>query len=106
VVRTVLKEMHHQVGDLVLDAHGIAQRGLIVRHLVMPGLTSDSHAILRFIADELSSQTYVNIMDQYRPCFQAGRSPEIARRTTRMEHRAVVEMAHGLGLHRGLAVSS
>ena len=106
VVRTVLKEMHRQVGDLVLDAHGIAQRGLIVRHLVMPGLTSDSHAILRFIADELSSQTYVNIMDQYRPCFQAGRSPEIARRTTRMEHRAVVEMAHGLGLHRGLPVSS
>jgi putative pyruvate formate lyase activating enzyme len=106
VVRTVLKEMHRQVGDLVLDAHGIAQRGLIVRHLVMPGLTSDSHAILRFIADELSAQTYVNIMDQYRPCFQAGRSPEIARRTTRMEHRAVVEMAHGLGLHRGLAVSS
>lgn len=106
VVRTVLKEMHRQVGDLVLDAHGIAQRGLIVRHLVMPGLTSDSHAILRFIADELSSQTYVNIMDQYRPCFQAGRSPEIARRTTRMEHRAVVEMAHGLGLHRGLPVSA
>ncbi|MGH8068872.1 MAG: radical SAM protein [Candidatus Entotheonellia bacterium] len=106
VVRTVLKEMHRQVSDLVLDAHGIAQRGLIVRHLVMPGLTSDSHAILRFIADELSSQTYVNIMDQYRPCFQAGRSPEIARRTTRMEHRAVVEMAHGLGLHRGLPVSA
>ena len=86
VVRTVLQEMHRQVGDLVLDAHGIAQRGLIVRHLVMPGLTQDSQAILRFIADELSPQTYVNIMDQYRPCFQAGRSPEIARRTTPAEH--------------------
>jgi putative pyruvate formate lyase activating enzyme len=105
VVRTVLKEMHRQVGDLVLDAHGIAQRGLIVRHLVMPGLTQDSRAILRFIADELSPQTYVNIMDQYRPCFQAGRSPEIARRTTPAEHGAVVEMAHRLGLHRGLPVS-
>lgn len=104
VVRTILKEMHRQVGDLVLDDHGIAQRGLIVRHLVMPGLTQDSQAILRFIADELSLQTYVNIMDQYRPCFQAGRSPEIARRTTPAEHRAVVEMARGLGLHRGLPV--
>jgi putative pyruvate formate lyase activating enzyme len=105
VVRTVLKEMHRQVGDLVLDEQGIAQRGLIVRHLVMPGLASDSQAVLRFIADELSPQTYVNIMDQYRPCFQAGRSPEIARRTTRTEHRTVVEMAHRLGLHRGLPVS-
>jgi putative pyruvate formate lyase activating enzyme len=105
VVRTILKEMHRQVGDLVLDEHGIAQRGLIVRHLVMPGLTQDSEAILRFIADELSPRTYINIMDQYRPCFQAGRSPEIARRTTPAEHRAVVEMARGLGLHRGLPVS-
>jgi len=105
VVRTVLKELFRQVGDLVLDAHGIAQCGLIVRHLVMPGFTSDSEAILHFIVDELSPDTYVNIMDQYRPCFQAGRSPEIARRTTRMEHRTVVELAHRLGLHRGLLVS-
>jgi putative pyruvate formate lyase activating enzyme len=105
VVRTVLKEMHRQVGDLVLDEHGIAQRGLIVRHLVMPSLTSDSQAVLRFIADELSLQTYVNIMDQYRPCFQAGRSPEIARRTTHLEHRTVVDRARRLGLHRGLPVT-
>jgi putative pyruvate formate lyase activating enzyme len=102
VVCTVVKEMHRQVGDLVIDARGIAQRGLIVRHLVMPGMRQDSDAVLRFIADELSPQTYVNIMDQYRPCFQAKRSPEIARRTTGAEHRAVVEMAHQLGLHRGL----
>jgi putative pyruvate formate lyase activating enzyme len=102
VVRAVVKEMHRQVGDLVTDARDIAQHGLIVRHLVMPGMTQDSALILRFIAEELSPQTYVNIMDQYRPCFQAGRSPEIARRTTPAEHRAVVEMAHRLGLHRGL----
>jgi putative pyruvate formate lyase activating enzyme len=102
VVRRVLKEMHRQVGDLVVDAHGIAQRGLIVRHLVMPGMTQDSEAILRFIAEELSPQTYVNIMDQYRPCFQAWRFPAIARRTTREEHRTVVEIARRLGLHRGL----
>lgn len=105
VARAVLKEMHRQVGDLLIDARGIAQHGLIVRHLVMPGMTQDSAMVLRFIADELSLQTYVNIMDQYRPCFQAARSPEIARRTTRAEHRAVVEMAHRIGLHRGLPIS-
>lgn len=105
VVRTVVKEMHRQVGELVIDEQGIAQRGLLVRHLVMPGLTSDSEAVLRFVADELSPQTYVNIMDQYRPCFQAWRSPEIARRTTQEEHRTVVEMARRLGLHRGLPTS-
>jgi putative pyruvate formate lyase activating enzyme len=65
-------------------------------------MTQDSDLILRFIADELSPQTYVNVMDQYRPCFQAGRSAEIARRTTPAEHRAVVETARRLGLHRGL----
>jgi putative pyruvate formate lyase activating enzyme len=102
VVRAVVKEMHRQVGDLVVDERGIARRGLIVRHLVMPGMTQDSDAVLRFIAAELSPHTYVNIMDQYRPCFQAKRSPEIARRTTGAEHRAVVETAHRLGLYRGL----
>jgi putative pyruvate formate lyase activating enzyme len=105
VVQAVLKEMHRQVGDLIIDERGIAQHGLIVRHLVMPGMTQDSDMILRFIADELSPQTYVNIMDQYRPCFQAARSPEIARRTTPAEHRAVVDMAHRNGLHRGLPIS-
>jgi putative pyruvate formate lyase activating enzyme len=104
VVCTAVKERHRQVGDLVLDAQGIAHRGLTVRHSVMPGLTSDSGAILHFIVDELSPQTYVNIMDQYRPCFQARRSPEIARRTTSAEHRAVVAMARRLGLHRGLPI--
>jgi putative pyruvate formate lyase activating enzyme len=70
----------------------------------MPGLASDSEAILHFIVDELSPETYVNIMDQYRPCFQAGRFPEISRRTTPAEHRTVVEMARRLGLYRGLPV--
>jgi putative pyruvate formate lyase activating enzyme len=105
VVRAVLKDMHRQVGDLVVNEHGIAQRGLIVRHLVMPGMRRDSEEILRFIVAELSPHTYVNIMDQYRPCFQAGRFREIARRTTRQEYRAVVEMAHRLGLHRGFALT-
>jgi len=102
VVCAVLKEMHRQVGDLVLDERGVAQRGLIVRHLVMPGMATDSAQILRFIAEELSLDTYVNIMDQYRPCFEAGRWPEIARRTTREEHGSVVGIARGLGLSRGL----
>jgi putative pyruvate formate lyase activating enzyme len=105
VVQTVLKEMHRQVGELLIDESGIARRGLLVRHLVMPGMTRDSEAILHFIADEISPQTYVNIMDQYRPCFQAWHSPEIARRTTHDEHRAVVEIARRLGLRRGLSTA-
>lgn len=102
VVRAVVKEMYRQVGDLVVDAQGIAQHGLLVRHLVMPGMADDSDHILRFVAQELSTNTYVNVMEQYRPCFQATRSPEIARRTSSAEHQAVVDMAHRLGLHRGL----
>jgi putative pyruvate formate lyase activating enzyme len=102
VVRTVLKEMHRQVGELQIDHQGIAWRGVLVRHLVMPGMTEDSAAVMQFLADELSPQTYVNIMDQYRPCFQAWRTSEIARRTTSEEYRAVVDIARRFGLHRGL----
>jgi len=104
VVRAAVKEMHRQVGDLVVDERGIARRGLIVRHLVMPGMAHDSEKILRFVAEELSVDTYVNVMEQYRPCFQAARSPEIARRTTAAEHRTVVDMAQRFGLHRGLPI--
>jgi len=104
VVRAAVKEMHRQVGDLVVDERGIARRGLIVRHLVMPGMARDSEKILRFVAEELSVDTYVNVMEQYRPCFQATRFPEIARRTTAAEHRTVVDMAQRFGLHRGLPI--
>ena len=67
VARAAIKEMHRQVGDLVLDEHGLARRGLLVRHLVMPGGLDETREILRFLAQEVSPDTFVNVMPQYRP---------------------------------------
>ncbi|MGD1968515.1 MAG: radical SAM protein, partial [Desulfobacterales bacterium] len=69
-----LKEMHRQVGDLVANDAGVAQQGLIIRHLVLPGGVAGTRNIMRFIAKEISARSYVNIMAQYRPC---GRAAEI-----------------------------
>ncbi|MCF8062001.1 MAG: radical SAM protein, partial [Deltaproteobacteria bacterium] len=71
--RAALREMHRQVGDLELDRSGIAGRGLLVRHLVMPGGIAGTRQVAEFIAKEISADTYVNVMDQYRPCGDAGR---------------------------------
>lgn len=95
-----VKEMHRQVGDLVIDENGIAQRGLLIRHLVLPNQIAGSGQILRFIAQEISLNTYLNIMDQYRPVFQAHRYPEINRRITHQEYEEVVALARSLGLNR------
>jgi len=79
-----LLEMHRQVGVLQLDDNGVAQRGLLVRHLVLPeGLAGTAEA-MRFLADELSPDTYVNIMDQYYPAFRASEYPPLDRRTTQI----------------------
>src|SRR5688572_1620332 len=67
----VVREMHRQVGPLVLDEHGLARRGVLVRHLVMPGLLEETREIFRFLASEVSAETYVNVMDQYRPEYRA-----------------------------------
>jgi putative pyruvate formate lyase activating enzyme len=69
-----LREMHRQVGDLKIDENGIAQKGLLIRHLVLPGGLAGTREIMRFIAREISTNSYVNIMSQYRPC---GRAAEI-----------------------------
>jgi len=74
VARKALKEMHRQVGDLVIDDSGVACQGLLIRHLVLPGGKAGTRKIMRFIAGEISSGSYVNIMSQYRPC---GRAAEI-----------------------------
>ena len=74
IARNALREMHRQVGDLTLDENGIAQKGLLIRHLVLPGGLAGTREIMRFIAQEISTQSYVNIMSQYRPC---GRASEI-----------------------------
>src|ERR671933_250559 len=97
--RTV-KEMHRQVGDLVFDEHGLARRGLLVRHLVMPGLVEESEAILRWIAEELGPDTYVDVMAQFYPAGRTGDFPEIDRRPYRSEFEHALAVADGLGLRR------
>jgi putative pyruvate formate lyase activating enzyme len=100
VMRANVKEMHRQVGDLVLDDRGLARKGLIVRHLVMPGLLDETEAILRFVADELGPDTYVNLMGQYYPAGRTDKYEEIDRRPRRDELERAFELADGLGLKR------
>ena len=100
VNRAAVREMHRQVGDLVLDEEGLALRGLLVRHLVLPNGLADTEDVMRFIAEEVSRDTYVNIMGQYRPCFRAGQYPELARSPTADEMREAFQAAARHGLHR------
>ena len=101
-VQAAVMEMHRQVGDLVIDPGGIARRGLLIRHLVMPGRIAGTARVLDFIADRVSVNSYVNIMDQYRPCAAARRIPELSRPITRGEFLGAVTMARRRGLTRGL----
>jgi putative pyruvate formate lyase activating enzyme len=101
VARETVKEMHRQVGDLVLDERGLARRGLIVRHLVMPGLLDETEAILRFVAQELGTGCYVNLMGQYYVSGKVGQNgeyTEIARGVQREEYDRALETAEKLGL--------
>jgi putative pyruvate formate lyase activating enzyme len=100
VVREVLKEMQRQVGDLVVDERGIAQRGLLIRHLVMPSHGENTKDVLDFIRQELSRDAFVNIMAQYHPCYQASRFEEISRRPSLKEYNEAVEYARQIGLRR------
>jgi putative pyruvate formate lyase activating enzyme len=96
-----VKEMHRQVGDLKLDGHGIAQRGLLIRHLVLPHDVAGSRQVLNFIATEISIDSYLNIMFQYRPMYKAREYEELNRRPYLSEYNQVIDMALELGLHRG-----
>ncbi len=100
VARRVVGEMHRQVGALQLDASGMARRGVLVRHLVMPGLLEESAAIFRFLAEKVSAETYVNVMAQYRPEYRASDYPEIARRPTTAEMAQARTLARAAGLRR------
>ncbi len=97
--RNALREMHRQVGDLVIT-NGKAVRGLLVRHLVMPGNLAGSDRVMEFIARELSPDTYVNVMDQYRPCGMAYDSEGLDRAITRKEYRGAVRAAIRAGISR------
>lgn len=98
--REAIREMHRQVGDLVLDGRGLAQRGLLVRHLVMPKGLSGTAEIADFIATRISAQTYINIMDQYHPCGRALSNNTINRRITSAEFRQALDAALKAGLTR------
>ncbi|MCW3491492.1 radical SAM protein [Dethiobacter alkaliphilus] len=95
-----LKEMHRQVGTLQVDKRGVAVRGLMVRHLIMPGGLAGTEDVLRFIAAELSPDTYINLMGQYHPAFEADKYPELSRRPSGNELAAARALAKKYGLTR------
>jgi len=100
VVKDALVEMHRQVGDLIVDESGIALRGMIIRHLVLPNGLAGTDEVARFLAEKISKNTYFNIMAQYRPCYQASEYPKINRRPTIDEYQAAVKAARNKGLTR------
>jgi putative pyruvate formate lyase activating enzyme len=100
VAIAALHEMHRQVGDLAVDEWGVAHRGLLVRHLVMPNQVAGTEEIMEFLAKEISPNTYVNVMDQYRPCGSAHRDEFINRRLHSKEYRDAVNAAKRAGMAR------
>ena len=100
VNQAAIKEMHRQVGDLKIDKQGVAQRGLLVRHLVLPNRLAGTQEVVRFLAREVSTNTYLNVMAQYHPCYKAFDIPSLARPLQRQEFYKAIDLAHQQGLHR------
>ncbi len=102
VARRVIKEMHRQVGDLVLDEHGLAKHGLLIRHLVMPRDIAGTRQVMNWIAQELSPTTYINLMSQYYPAGKVTDQEyaELGRRVTPAEYEQALEEARRAGLKR------
>ena len=100
VACAALREMYRQVGDLEMDENNLARRGLLVRHLVLPGGLAGTREVMRFIAQEISKRTYVNIMPQYRPCGLADQVAELARSLSPDTFRAAVQAAIEEGITR------
>jgi len=100
VNRAAVKEMHRQVGDLKINEEGVAQRGLLVRHLVLPNGLAGTEEVVNFVSKEISPNTYINIMGQYHPCYKAYDIPSLARPISRAEFQEAVELAHHAGLNR------
>ncbi len=98
VNRAAIREMHRQVGDLVIDGDGVARRGLLVRHLVLPEGLAGTGEVVRFLRDEVSPRTYINVMAQYRPCYRASQMPPLDRRVTAAEYAEAVRLAADAGL--------
>jgi putative pyruvate formate lyase activating enzyme len=101
VCKEAVKEMHRQVGDLTVNERGIAVRGLLIRHLVLPNGLAGSAAVFKFIATEISKESYVNIMLQYRPMYKAYEYKELNRGLKMSDYRTALDSAKKWGLHRG-----
>jgi putative pyruvate formate lyase activating enzyme len=101
LMKTALKEMRRQVGDLEIDENGVAVRGMLIRHLVLPNGLAGTQEVMRFIARELSTDSYVNVMAQYHPVYKAYEHSLLNRRITRTEFLEALDMASAEGLHRG-----
>ena len=100
VNQAAVREMHRQVGDLRIDERGLAIRGLLVRHLILPNGLAGTQEIVRFLAEEISTDTYLNLMDQYRPAYNANQYPKLKRSITREEYQTALQMAAQAGLTR------
>jgi len=100
IARKAILEMHRQVGPLVINAAGIAERGLLVRHLIMPGDLAGTSSVMKFLAKEVSEKTYVNIMPQYRPCGRSHEIPGIHRSITMDEYNLAISSARKAGITR------
>lgn len=104
IMKAALREMHRQVGDLALDGDGIAVRGLLVRHLVLPEDAAGTAEVVRFLSQEISPDTYLSVMAQYRPEYNACLFPELSRPITAREYAHALHLAAAAGLSRGLAM--
>lgn len=100
IMKVAIGEMHRQVGDLILDEKGVAIRGLLVRHLVLPNNLAGSEKIFEFLAQEISLDTFLNVMQQYRPCWKAEEFPELSRQITDEEYQKAINLAKKFGLRR------
>lgn len=98
--QAAVREMHRQVGDLVINAEGLAERGLLVRHLLLPNGVAGAETVVKFLAEEISADTHLNLMGQYRPCFRAGERPGLDRPITRAEFSEALAIARRCGLCR------
>jgi putative pyruvate formate lyase activating enzyme len=100
VARRALIEMHRQVGDLEIDSDGVARRGVLIRHLVLPRGLAGTAEVMRFIATKISSNAYVNIMNQYRPCGRAAEMSELAKHPSQSDFEAAQQAAREAGIRR------
>ena len=99
--RAAVKEMYRQVGNLAFDENGIAKRGIIIRHLVLPNGLSGTESIMKFLAEEISRDVYISLMSQYFPAYKANEHKELSRRTTAAEYNDACRIMEKYGLENG-----